>query len=270
MAKRALLVGLNRYPDPANTLRGCLNDVRQLGDTLAAQLGFGAPGAISTLTDAEATTAAIRHGLERLVDGARSGDVVVFHYSGHGSQVEDRDGDESDGLDEIICPYDLDWDAPFTDDDLDAIVRRLDTGAVLAVILDCCHSGTGLRELAQRVPRYKARCLPHPGLTAGEQPAGGIRRLGRRLNQRGAVLLAGCRADQVSADALLDGDYHGALTFYLCRAITELGPDATYLELVRRVRQLLNREGFDQVPQLEGPDGLLRLSIFCPAVALSR
>lgn len=270
MAKRALLVGLNHYPDPANTLRGCLNDVRQIGDTLAAQLGFGDTGAIRTLTDAEATTAAIRRGLERLVGGARAGDVIVFHYSGHGSQVEDKSGDEEDGLDEIICPFDLDWDNPFTDDDLDAIVSRLDADAVFTVILDCCHSGTGLRELVQRVPRSRPRCLSCPAVTARERPVASVRRFGERLSRRGAILIAGCRSNQVSADALLDGDYHGALTFYLCRAITELGPEATYLELIRRVRQLLNREGFDQVPQLEGANELLRLAILSPSVALAR
>ena len=63
-------------------------------------------------------------GLEDTIARAQPGDVLVFYYSGHGSQVRDRNGDElTDGLDEIICPYDMDWDRGtyILDDDLDAI-----------------------------------------------------------------------------------------------------------------------------------------------------
>lgn len=51
---------------------------------------------------------------------AKAGDYLVFHYSGHGSQIRDRDGDElNDNMDELICPYDIGWDDTFiTDDDL--------------------------------------------------------------------------------------------------------------------------------------------------------
>ena len=54
MTKKALLVGLNRYPDPENTLRGCINDVRQVGDLLRAHFGFAGDGSVRLLTDAPA------------------------------------------------------------------------------------------------------------------------------------------------------------------------------------------------------------------------
>ena len=101
--------------------------------------------------------------------GASPGDSLVFHYSGHGSQVPDRNGDETtDRLDEILCPYDLDWDRPLTDDDLAAACANVPQGALLTVILDCCHSGTGLRDfvrpcgvLPSDAPDRR-RFLPHP------------------------------------------------------------------------------------------------------------
>ena len=151
--------------------------------------------------------------------------MLLFHYSGHGSQVDDRHGDElDDNLDEIICPYDLDWDRPFTDDDLYAIVKDLPAGANLSVILDCCHSGTGLRDLGG-----PARCLDRHAVSrsaAGRAVPGrlrlrAMRRFGARAAQRGAILLAACRSDQVAADASIDDDYHGAFTYYLCRALEE-------------------------------------------------
>ncbi|MGA8753177.1 caspase family protein, partial [Candidatus Deferrimicrobium sp.] len=157
--KKALLVGINRYPDPGNELKGCVNDVRQMADTLKSRYGFPGDGSLRILTDARATTKAILDGLAWLTAGASPGDSLVFHFSGHGSQVPDRNGDEtSDRLDEILCPYDLDWDHPLTDDDLAAACADVPPGALLTVILDCCHSGTGLRDFAPDRRRF----LPHP------------------------------------------------------------------------------------------------------------
>jgi metacaspase-1 len=250
MAKRALLVGLNAYPNPENALRGCLNDVRQMSLLLRDHFGFDGPADVRTLTDRRATTAAIESGLAWLVDGARAGDRLVFHYSGHGSQVPDPHGDErTDGLDEIICPYDLDWDAPFTDDDLHDALKGVPAGTHLTVVLDCCHAGTGLRDLR------RTRFLPPPG---GHQlPArhGEIRarRFGRKAAEAGAILIAACREEQVSADAFIDGDYHGALTYYLCNTVEGAGYALTYGDLIRRLRRRLRADGFEQDPQLEGP-----------------
>jgi uncharacterized caspase-like protein len=284
MAKRALLVGVNAYPDPDNRLRGCLNDVRQILDLLRDHFGFEERGGIRTLTDTWATTAGIKTGLRWLVAGARAGDVLVFHFSGHGSQVPDRHGDEaSDGLDEIICPYDLDWDAPFTDDDLHGIVKHVPAGVNLTVVLDCCHAGTGLREAWQdstsgarhpltRAPRMK--CIRRPVAAAAApgfaEPRAGtaarVRRFGRMAADEGAILLAACREDQVSADAFIDGDYHGAFTYYLCDAVRAAGYAPTYGELLRRMRKRLRAEGFEQDPQLEGPTAAASADIFAEQV----
>jgi hypothetical protein len=57
----------------------------------------------------------------------------------------------------------------------------------------------------------------------------------------------------VSADALIAGYYHGALTYYLCAALAEARYTATYGQLIKGVRRHLRAEGFEQEPQLEGP-----------------
>lgn len=273
MAKRALLVGLNHYPDPENTLRGCLNDIRQVSDLLCTRFGFAADHELEFLVDARATTAAIVNRLHWLLDDASAGDVLVFHYSGHGSQVRDRHGDElDDGLDEIICPYDLNWDDPFTDDDFYALVKDLPTGVNLTVVLDCCHSGTGLREFPGGPRSVRKRCVRAPsGITPPPGAARAARRFGSRASERGALLIAGCRANQVSADAYIDGDYHGALTYYLCKALGDLQYAASYRDLIESVRRLLRHNQFDQVPQLEGPARLQQGQVFAPQLeAVSR
>jgi hypothetical protein len=265
MAKKALLVGLNHYPDPENTLRGCLNDVRQVHDLLHTHFGFADNGAVQLLTDVGATTSAIVSRLRWLVDDASAGDVLVFHYSGHGSQVPDRNGDEVDGLDEIICPYDLDWDNPFTDDDLYAIIQGLPASVNLTVILDSCHSGTGLREPAVGGGSVRSRCLrPPERMQRRFRKDMAMRRFGARAAECNAILIAGCRSDQASADADIDGAYHGALTYYLCRALEDLSYAGTYRAVVERARRLLRQNGYEQVPQLEGPASLLNGQVLAP------
>lgn len=304
--KRALLVGINRYPDPANELKGCVNDVRQMAETLENRCGFPAGDAhLRILTDSRATTKAILEGLSWLTAGASPGDSLVFHYSGHGSQAPDRNGDETtDRLDEILCPYDLDWDHPLTDDDLAAACARVPRGALLTVILDCCHSGTGLREYAPSprdvysrffaypAPRLagvspaaspfspgprvsgippRSRFLPHPGRhrhgSGAAAPRRPARRFGVCVTKTNAVLIAACRDDQTSADAWIDGAFHGAHTFHLCRALSGAGGLPTYRRLVAAAGTALSRAGFEQVPQLEGPARLLADPAFLPLAA---
>jgi len=260
MAKKALLVGINRYPDPANELKGCVNDVLLVRETLERHYGFTEPGGIRLLTDSRATTAAILDGLDWLASGAAPGDSLVFHYSGHGSQVPDRHGDERDGLDEILCPYDLEWDHPLTDDDLAAAVAGIPKGALLTVILDCCHSGTGLREPARNGSGVRHRFLPH--LVEPADVLRPVRRFGASITKTHAILIAACRDDQTSADARIDGKYRGAHTWYLCRSLRDANWNPTYRELVSATGAALSRAGFGQVPQLEGPSYLLRSSVF--------
>jgi hypothetical protein len=96
-----------------------------------------------------------------------------------------------------------------------------------------------------------------------------LRRFGERAVADGAILFAGCRADQVSADAWIDGDYHGALTYYLCQAIAEARFTLTYGDLLARVRRLLRENRFDQIAQLEAPRERVGLPVFGALEAVS-
>ncbi len=78
------------------------------------------------------------------VSGAKAGDLLVVHFSGHGSQVRDRNENElSEGLDEVICQHDMNWDGTFIADDYLQEKLRVPSGVVLEVILDPCHSVQG-------------------------------------------------------------------------------------------------------------------------------
>ena len=120
--KRALLIGINKYR-AVPKLQGSLNDVQTMQQILLTRWGFLDKN-ISMVTDEAATRAGMLAALEQLVKDTGPNDTVYFHYSGHGSQVEDLNGDETDdGLDETLVPQDgRSGDVrDITDDELDAI-----------------------------------------------------------------------------------------------------------------------------------------------------
>ena len=265
--RKALLVGINDYKGGGD-LGGCVNDVLDMHFSLRSLFNFQTPE-IRVLTDSRATKANIIHRLKWLVDGAKSGDIMVFHFSGHGSQIRDRDGDELvDHLDELICPYDMNWDGTFiTDDELNNIFKDVPEGALLEVFIDSCHSGDVLRgqmglppppELAAEHPTLN-RYLPPPAdlllRFSGEEDElkpkarGFMKGVMERAN-RNHVLWAGCMANQSSADAPINGRYHGAFTYHL-NAHLRRNPSVSRTELLRKVRASLRHGGFSQVPQLE-------------------
>lgn len=287
MAKKALLVGINDYPGTQNDLQGCVNDITNVYDVLVKYFGF-ASADIVLLSNARARKAAILDGLKSLLGGAQAGDSLVFHYSGHGSQVRDLEGDElDDGKDEVICPFDFNWtDGFIKDDDLAGLITGLKKGVRLEVLLDSCHSGTGTREII--LDRRSLASRPHEGLTPAslwdsphcirprylcpppdiqlraDEVFGRELRLRRiaRAEAMNHVLWAACRSDQFSADAEIDGKAAGAFTFYFCRHLRDTQGKVTRDQLLKLVRASLKHEGFSQVPQMEGPEGSRTEGVF--------
>jgi len=136
----ALCVGIDAYPAPEHQLAGCVNDARNWGKTLAT-LGFET----RLLVNLDANRATLDRELNRLVDECRAGDVIVFQYAGHGTQVPDLNGDEDDAIDEALCPVDFASGALYIDDDIAGLFARIPDGVNMTCFMDCCHSGTNSR-----------------------------------------------------------------------------------------------------------------------------
>jgi len=113
MAKYGLVIGINDYPGTDSDLAGCVNDANDWKKILEGR-GF----TVARLLNKDATGKAMREAMEKVIRPAKSGDLVVIQYSGHGSFVPDRNGDEPDGVDESLCPYDIMTKGVSTDDDL--------------------------------------------------------------------------------------------------------------------------------------------------------
>jgi len=267
MAKRALLIGINKYQAAGADLRGCVNDVKDLSKALVEFHGFR-KGDITLLTDLAATKKAMEAGIKALIRDSKKGDVALLHFSGHGSHVPDDNRDESDGRDEILCPADLDWDDPLRDDWLRTTLDGLRAGVGLTVIMDCCHSGTNTRAVLPPDAPVKERYLPSPstlkavesGRSAPKKVTGELRgspRAARKARDIVSadlpeVLITGCRDTQTSADAFINGRFNGALTFALVEAIRKRRGRLTYQELHDQAAGVLKTRKFEQVPQLEG------------------
>ncbi|WP_449433778.1 caspase family protein [Pseudomonas putida] len=148
---KALLVGINNYPDPANRLEGCVNDVFLMSSLL--QESKFAPDDIRVVLDERATAAGIRDRLHWLLDDAQPGDRRVLFYSGHGAQIPSTNAaGEADRLDECLCPWDFDWtpEHAIIDNDFRDLYIQLPYDTQFMTIFDCCHAGGMTREGARR------------------------------------------------------------------------------------------------------------------------
>ncbi|MBI1293426.1 hypothetical protein GC175_00525 [bacterium] len=281
----ALLVGINDYKSPSvPDLRGCVADVRAMYTWLTTSLGLP-HDRIRLLTagddetaDRRANRANILAAWNDLIDRVGQGDQLFFHFSGHGAQARSIDPNEPDGYDETVVPYDSrDVDETgrpvydILDKELAALIDMAEAkGALVTVFLDCCHSGSGTREaeepdrskpLTRRGPKDD-RVRPSETLVAGTRLTEVVEipttrdSSGWQLNgESGHVLLAGCRDEELSHEyrAPETGEWQGATTYFLLKALRNYRPELTWGEVADFVQTRVNATYKSQIPQLEGP-----------------
>ncbi len=279
MVKKALLFGVNRYKIPGADLRGCVNDVDNMARALGKWCGFSERN-IRKVTDFRCTTKRMKKEIAALIDRAKKGDVLYLHFSGHGSNVPDNDGDEADGRDEILCPTDLDWKKPLTDDWIGQQFDKLPSGVNLTVVFDCCHSGTATRAFEPPDVKVKSRYLPSPWdlvavesgrslrgsvKTGRKQTTGKKKRRGNvTIENRPEIFISGCKDDQTSADAYIRGSYNGALTYNLVATINARRGKLSMLDLHKETLKRVKKGGYQQTPQVFGSSAGLDAPFLAP------
>ncbi|MCA9546979.1 MAG: caspase family protein [Myxococcales bacterium] len=243
-ARLALVVGIDKYPDPAiHDLSGAVNDAQLWAATLKQRFGF-TTGQVRLLLNGQATRQGIQKAFyEHLVAQAGPGTAAVFIYSGHGSRLANPA--EADGFDETLVPCDSGREGrknlDITDDEFNRWVADLAQKTPnITVIRDSCHAGGSVRATARLAPEGK--------------PAAQV-----RVDAAGPVVsyvaLAAARNDQLAHERYFEGRRHGQLTWHLTRALLESeGQAVTWGDLMDRVRARLDVEGSPtrQTPQLEG------------------
>lgn len=283
MTNKAFLVGINDYYPigvGGQDLGGCVNDVQDMANTLVI-CGFR-PNDILICTDNRATKANMAKGISSLVADSKRNDSIVFYYSGHGSQMRNT-GEESDMHDEVLCPHDMDFgNNSLSDNELSNIFSKLPEGVNLEVILDCCHSGTGTRELVfsqqstresssgsfttleefnksnTLVPRYMEPPIdvkfyldytPNAETKWLLSPTDDTREI--VLDKLNHTLWAGCRDNQLSYETKIKGVKRGIFTYNLCEILRKVEGKIKRDKLYKLLNAAVQRMNYPQNPQLE-------------------
>jgi len=259
VTKLALLVGINnyKYPERISPLAGSLNDVEDMRQVLITKFEFP-PENITVLKDSEATHAAIIQAIQNdLLAKAKAGDIVVFHYSGHGSQMKDVTGKMISGLDETIVPYDS-RDPQGTVFDISGaelhplLVALAAKTKNLTFILDSCHSGTLVRGARERsipadtrtpppLPVYSNQATRGLGGATGEPPPS-------------FAAISAASSKESAFEHFTEGKDHGALTYFLTRQLRNAKPGATYRDIMDGVIGNVTANYPAQHPSLEGAE----------------
>ncbi|HKP98657.1 MAG TPA: caspase family protein [Fibrobacteria bacterium] len=247
---KALLVGINSYPQ--SELNGCINDVRDVSEYLVTRREYRTDS-IQLLLDKQATKNGLLDALRDMIGGSEPGDHLLFHFSGHGAQMESKDSGEADGLDEVLCPIDFDWDEPdsaIRDDELKDVLDRTPKGVRVTMVIDACHSGDMKRLMNKDVkPR---RLLPPEGL---KKRFAGKRGKPRSVRNLGPVSLfiSACESHETAADTEFGGRWNGAFTHHWLDQL-ESTPGASVREL--RDEILPDLEEYRMRPTVDGPRSL--------------
>ncbi|MBV6483106.1 MAG: hypothetical protein DIKNOCCD_02873 [bacterium] len=277
---KALIVGIDRYQNQRiPPLRGCVMDAEAYRDLLINKFGFSS-GDVVILTNDQARKDILLQSLKNLGEGTTGGEVRVFAFAGHGTRVKDSNGDEGPGdeYDEALVPYDAESSSTLLiDDEIHEVLQKASRGQ-WTILLDCCHSGTGTKNLilekttSVRYVPYSLIVNDTPGTKglfdedasgAGEggsvldleNPAGGA----RSLEAGNLSIFAACHPDEKAMEDKETG--HGKFTLHLLKGIESgmIQPGSSSNEEVARYAQVTfegNEAGqkLSQTPLVEIPE----------------
>ena len=250
MSKKALCIGIN-YKGTQNALLGCINDVYNVQNYLKKQ-GYSNFTIITDDTAVKPTKNNIFDALNNFVNSLSSGDTGVIWYSGHGTRVKDRNGDEISGFDSCICPIDFQTAGFIVDDDINNILKKVVYGANLNVVFDSCNSGTAcdLKYNYYDSSKCKKRVLPKAFVPNDWTIRQSYLENKRVSNLNGNIsLISGCGDNQTSSDTIVGGKPSGALTGYLLQVL-EAYPNLSWGDLLSYLNCTLTIYGYSQKPQL--------------------
>jgi len=236
--KKAICFGINNYPGESNDLMNCVNDAKDWSRFLQV-LGYE----VETFTDNECTLWLFKTKIKELIATSTAGDYLVLTYSGHGTQVIDRSGDEADGYDEAICLH----DGNLVDDEIALMIKDLKDRIHCFLNFDCCFSGSATRN-GVKIKYRKTDDIPLNKVNKRRK------RFGKNLINMKEVYLSGCSDKEYSYDA--NELHNGAETEY---ALACFVPGMTYKQWHKAIRKKLPSTRYPQTPQLEGTNDNLEL-----------
>lgn len=269
---RALLIGVGEYADAGMNLPGIQADVEAM-QLVAQRFGFS-EGDIRTLLDEDAKLEDVRREFKQWLQASKygEGDRVLVYFSGHGAHVQDDNGDEEDGRDEILVLHDTRVEGGglrnfLRDDEFGALLDGIDARNVL-VLIDACHSGTATKAIRLVGAAGKAKYFPNPTLPF--QSGGTVDLMDKNIVARGRTnhVLLSAAADNELAQATSNGS---AFTLGVSETVNSalregrsLTPKQLQAGVSEHIRSLLDASR-RHTPQLSGGEGLLAANLFFAA-----
>lgn len=259
--KHALLIGIN-YNGTSIPLKGCINDIQNIRSLLVSKFDYDEKH-ITTLTDEtdkKPTCANIQSCIRELVKKAAPGDTLVMYYSGHGSSIVDRSGDEVDRKDEVLVPLDYLQAGVITDDWLFSnFISALPKGVKAWIFTDCCNSGTlmDLKYNMRSMCKYKGESSAYSDYKDSNWTNQFTYNIERSKDVQCSIcMFSGCLDPETSADAFIENQSQGAFTWCLLQWLNQDKP-AKAIDVLKYVNCKLDIAGYTQNSQLSftTPDG---------------
>jgi pimeloyl-ACP methyl ester carboxylesterase len=255
----ALLVGIDDYDPAVGKLRGCVNDADHYTDWLRERF---APErlCLEVLKDGDATRTQIVETFRSHLGRAGAGDVALFQYSGHGARWKSAAAFARfypDGMDEGLVCFDSRGPGGFDLADKELAVLLAEVAHKephMAVLLDCCHSGSGTRcaddftQARTRVTHQRNDERPLESYLDGYYASRDAQGESLSIPVSRHILLAACERVQKAWEGR---DHRGVFSTSLLDVLASTGADVTYAELFQRVRSAVKRYADNQTPQFE-------------------
>ncbi|KYC43826.1 caspase [Scytonema hofmannii PCC 7110] len=270
----ALLVGIDEYIEPVPPLNGCVNDILAIQEYLQGRVTTdGYQLHIRTLLNQDATRQAVIDGFRQHLCQASCEDVAFFYYAGHGSQEQAPQefwAIEPDRLDETLVCYDSrclgGWD--LADKELAKLIAEVaEKKTHIAIILDCCHSGSGTRgdlegETAIRKTSTDKRKRPLDSFIFSLSEADKLSAtLSPENNPSGwnfpkgkHIVLAACRDSETAKEYYVDEEPRGAFSYFLIDTLKKANGSLSYRDLFKRTNALVRSQVDAQSPQIEATE----------------
>jgi hypothetical protein len=251
VGKHALLIGIENYPHPVTPLKGAINDIKLVKGVLRKRFGFSDEDFI-ILLDNRATHTGIENAFKTLIKRIKSGDFVYIHYSGHGSQTTDLNGDERSGKDQTWVTFGSRGNRMAHKDNYDVLDDEINAwlAAIYAktdqviFVSDSCHSATVARGSAPISRGLKRDDRYHP--------------LGKitytQLDKHHGIHVGAARNHESAAEAIgKDGKQYGLFTWYWTKALRQAQVGETWYDIFKRAyTPVVGKRGLAQNPQIEG------------------
>ena len=258
--KRALVIGISDYDQRDMHVWGVIhgaNDANLIEPILKAQ-GFKT----TKICNKAATAARIRRSLSDLLTSCQSGDIVYIHFSCHGQPYEDLDGDEEDGWDESIIPYDAlmvyqkgkyEGANHIIDDELysyfQKIRKKVGRRGLVCVVIDACHAGGSSRgeddfeedEEDIYVRGTKKGFTPHNKDFRPRINANGHFRIPQEEGLADITILEACRSYQSNYEIKQEGKYYGPLSYYVSKVLAKQNLTRS-TDWIQEVRKMMNAD----------------------------